>query len=142
MEQAMPEKSANAQEREMSALSEASYLLREIAGPGEAGELKKAAWSRAMRKLSGRWTYNRVRDLWREERRARVSAEELAELRRIAGAKAGNDKALADDLEKRLDVVERMLFAMAQQDQEFVGEMLNSLRSSVGALRRSGHAEG
>lgn len=138
----MREKSANSPEGFVSALAEASHLLREIAGPGEPGELKKAAWGRALRRLSGRWTYNRVRDLWREEHRARVSAEELSELRRIAGARKQHDGALADDLEKRLDVVERTLFAMAQGDAEFVREMLAALRSSVGALRGPHHAEG
>lgn len=126
----------------MSAMAEASGLLRQIAGPGEPGELKKVAFARVLRRLRGAsWTYNRVRDLWRQEPRARVSAEELNELRRVARAKADHDKSIADDLARRVDAIEGVLFALAQQDAEFVGQMLNSLRSSVGALRRADTAE-
>lgn len=132
--------SDNALERKMTALVEAQTLVRLLAEPCPAGDSVKAQIGRASRRVG--LGFNRVRSFWYADERCAVSADELDTLRRAAGARKQNDQAIADDLEKRLDVVERMLFAMAQQDQEFVSEMLHSLRSSVGVLRRPHHAEG
>jgi hypothetical protein len=133
MEQAMKEVSANRLERKhMTALVEASDLLRQIAGPGEPGELKKQAWGRALRKLQGaNWTYNRVRDLWRQEPRARVSADELTELRQAAKRP---EAGASDDLLARLECIEARL---NQIDPDFHRAQIDSLRSSVRALGRS-----
>ena len=127
--------STNATERDgMSALAEASMLLQEIAGPGEPGELKKAAFARAMRKLSGQWTYNRVKDLWRQEPRARVSAEELNELRRIATVRA---RAAVDrDVIARLEAIEARL---NQIDPDFHRETSAALRNIAGRLGQQDH---
>jgi hypothetical protein len=143
MERAMKEESANTTESSvMSAMAEASGLLRQIAGPGEPGELKKVAFARALRKLRGAsWTYNRVRDLWRQEPRARVSAEELNELRHAAGAR---EKAERDELAIRVEALEQQLRALASripQDADFYGAQADLLRSAVRGMGRADTAE-
>jgi len=125
----------------MSASVEASLLLRQIAGNGEPGETKKAAWNRAYRRLRGEWTFNRVKDLWRQEPRARVSADELKQLRTAAKQSAGAQ----DDVLARLESVEQMLRDLASrmpQDADFYGSHADTLRSVAGRVGRSDRSEG
>ena len=122
----------------MSASAEASILLRQIAGKGEPGEYKKEAWARAYRRLSGQWTFNRVKDLWRQEPRAKVSAEELNQLRAAAKVTAGADS----DVLARLESVEQMLRALASrlpQDADFYGAQADQLRDAARDVGRKGH---
>ena len=122
----------------MSASAEASTLLRQIAGNGEPGEYKKEAWARAYRRLSGQWTFNRVKDLWRQEPRAKVSAEELNQLRAAAKQTAGANS----DVLARLESVEQMLRALASrlpQDADFYGAQADQLRDAARDVGRKGH---
>lgn len=74
----------------MSALVEASQLVRSIgSGPGFIGEQRRRAWI-ALAKLSTDFTWNRVCDLHRAEPRARVSGEELNVLRAAAAQERQN----------------------------------------------------
>jgi hypothetical protein len=74
----------------MSALAEASLLVRSIgSGPGFIGEQRRKAWV-ALAKLSTDFTWNRVCDLHRGEPRARVSGEELNVLRAAAAQERQN----------------------------------------------------
>jgi hypothetical protein len=122
----------------MSASAEASTLLRQIAGKGEPGEYKKEAWARAYRRLAGQWTFNRVKDLWRQEPRAKVSAEELNQLRAAAKVTAGADS----DVLARLESVEQMLRALASrlpQDADFYGAQADQLRDAARDVGRKSH---
>ena len=124
----------------MSASVEASMLLRQIAGNGEPGETKKAAWSRAYRRLRGSWTFNRVKDLWRQEPRAKVSADELNQLRVAAKQSAGAHQ----DVLARLESVEQMLRALASrmpQDADFYGAHADTLRNVAGRVGRADHSD-
>ena len=119
----------------MSASLEAATLLRQIAGNGEPGETRKAAWLRAYRRLSGQWTFNRVKDLWRQEPRARVSADEINELRAAAQRNGAKDEVL-----ERLAAVEQMLRALASripQDEDFYSAQADLLRDAARDVGRS-----
>ena len=122
----------------MSASMEAAQLLRQIAGHGEPGETRKAAWLRAYRRLSGQWTFNRVKDLWRQEPRARVSADELNELRAAAQKNGAKDEVL-----ERLAAVEQMLRALEAripQDADFYSAHADTLRSVANRIGRADHS--
>lgn len=122
--------STNSTERSvMSASAEAASLLRQVAGSGEPGELKKAAWGRAYRRLSGAFTFNRVKDLWRCEPRARVSADELEILRRKAGEQSG----AKDELGERIARLEAWA---ARSDPQFYSAHVAALRDLAGRGRR------
>jgi hypothetical protein len=140
MEDQMTEVSDKMTERKgMSASLEAATLLRQIAGHGEPGETRKAAWLRAYRRLSGQWTFNRVKDLWRQEPRARVSADELNELRAAAQKTEAKDEVLA-----RLESVEQMLRALASrmpQDADFYGSHADTLRGVASRVGRQDHSD-
>jgi hypothetical protein len=135
MERSTMEKSGNALERsDMPALNEASELLRQVAGP-EPWESKKDAWNKALRRLKGEtWTFNRVRDLWRQEPRARVSADELNELRRVAAARQNAARGQLDELLARIEALEARLNSI---DPDFYRPHVDSLRRSVSGVGRA-----
>ena len=124
----------------MTASAEASTLLRQIAGRGDPGEYKKEAWARAYRRLSGQWTFNRVKDLWREEPRAKVSADELNQLRAAARQTAGAE---SNDVLARLAQVEQQLRALAlriPQDAEGYRTYADLLGDAARHLGRKGYS--
>jgi hypothetical protein len=87
----MSEKSNKASEISfVSTLAEASFLLRRVAEPRPAGDSVKAALSRAWRRLPG-WSFNRIRDVWHGDQRIRISADELAQLRRAERERRDGD---------------------------------------------------
>jgi hypothetical protein len=63
----------------MSAVAEASHLLRQLAEPRPVGDTIKAAINRAARRVKIK--VGRVEDIWRQEARA-VRAEEMDAIRR------------------------------------------------------------
>lgn len=71
----------------MNAMSEASFLVRQVAEPRPVGDSVKAAIQRAHIRLK-EWPYGRVRALWYADSRITVSADEMEKLRQIAKAKA------------------------------------------------------
>ena len=117
----------------MSALAQASELLRVIAAEGgEPGESKKAAWQRAYRRLSGDFTFNRIRDLWRQEPRARVSAEEIQKLNAAAAKFSPGAGHELKQLARELDAIAARLDRLGG---EGFGDAAGALR---GAARRLG----
>ncbi|PDT74138.1 hypothetical protein [Bradyrhizobium sp. C9] len=106
------EKSDKASEMSRSTtLDEASSLLRQIAGDGEAGESIKGIFRRLQRKLTG-WSPGRIRDVWYRDRRVRIRAEEVEQLRALAppAQNAGTDDALTE-LRSRIARLELLLEA-------------------------------
>lgn len=67
----------------MSALVEASSLVRRLAEPRPPGDSVRAAILRSARRLRG-LSPSRVKDIWYEDDRVCVSGDELNELRRAA----------------------------------------------------------
>jgi hypothetical protein len=101
----MPE---NQLDGKMSVLCEASGLVREIAAPATG----KVALLRVYRRL-GTWTYSRVKDVYYADRRVRISADEIDELRATAKRKTEStcDPTLAE-LRAQLAIVARHLRAL------------------------------
>lgn len=118
----------------MSAVCEASSLMRSIAEPCPAGDSVKAAINRAARKASRFMARpmkpGRAEDIWRKEARA-IRAEEMDALR----AAAKREKAFRDEtsaVEARLARIEAALLSI---DPDFH-------RDTVDALRRAGRPLG
>jgi hypothetical protein len=105
-------------------LSEAAELLRVIAGEREAGESIKGVFRRLTRRLKG-WSDSRVRDVWHQDERVRIRAEELEQLRAVAGAKRAEGKNDLQELRDRISRLERLLEA---SDAPFHSETLTVLR--------------
>ena len=74
----MSEKSSEKRPREMSAICEASSLLKEVSGPWSVGDSVKGSINRAARRLG--WSFSRTKDLWYQAPGARVSGDELLKL--------------------------------------------------------------
>jgi hypothetical protein len=93
-------------------LSEASRLIRLVSEPRPAGDSVKAAQARCLRRLRS-WSANRVKDVWSGDRRIRVRADEVDQLRALT-AKRQTDKAALADLQaikQRIERLERLLVA-------------------------------
>lgn len=103
---------------EMSSVSEASMLLRRVAGPREIGDSVKAAINRAARKIG--LTYSRARDIWYANAR-RIDATEMDALRREA--------------EKQAAAYDRVANAMAATDPDFYRSDIAALVHAARALR-------
>jgi hypothetical protein len=133
------EKSTFSRERDdMSFTSEASDLLGVIAG---AGGTKKERQLRAWRRLSSQfpfstWSFNRVHDLYTCDPRARVRAQEIEELRTVAGIerRATTEQVYHDDLVRRIET------SIALSHARRARPTLISLREIVGDDRRSDRA--
>ncbi len=124
-------------EREMSALVEASSLVRRVAEPCPAGDSVKAAMLRSARKL--RWNYTRVRAFWYADDRVKVTGDELNQLRAAA-----KQTGASDDLLARLECVEQMLRDLASrmpQDADFYGSHADTLRGVASRVGRADHSD-
>ena len=120
----------------MSALVEASSLVRRVAEPCPAGDSVKAAIGRAARKL--RWNYTRVRAFWYADDRVTVTGDELNQLRAAAKQTGARDEVLA-----RLESVEQMLRALEArmpQDADFYSAHADTLRSVANRIGRADHS--
>lgn len=117
----------------MSVLCEASGLVREIAAPATG----KAALLKVYRRLRT-WSYSRVKDIYYADRRCRISAEEMDELREIAGnvGIASCEPSLAE-LRDQLAVVVRHLRAIdptfAYPWAEIIGDAAHLDRGEAGS---------
>lgn len=107
----------------MSSVSEASELIRRIAGPREAGESIKAAIVKTARRLG--FSYSRTRDIWYGNAR-RIDANEMDALRERE-ARLDRDRAIAAVVVIR----ERLV----STDEDFHGPTVAALD---GALRAMG----
>jgi hypothetical protein len=99
----------------MSALAEASLLIRGLSEPCPAGDKVKAAQGRVARKLNGRsWTANRIREVWKADRRLSISGEEIDELR--AAMRAQKEAAGAREFEELRSRLVRVEAALARYE--------------------------
>lgn len=114
----------------MSAVSEASYLLRRAAEPRPVGDSIKQAITRAARRCG--LAPSRVEDIWRGEARL-VRAEEMDAIRRAAAKSPSAQEAEARDelieLRGRIARLEELLMA---SDQDFHRPSLAALRDQAG----------
>jgi hypothetical protein len=118
-------------------LDDAADLLREIAGERRPDESLKGVFRRLNRKLSG-WSDNRIRDIWRRDRRVRVRAEEVDQLRAIA--KRDVPQRITDDelAELRATVARFASYVplLERIDAEFHGPQISAARDQIGEARR------
>lgn len=111
-------------------LDEASELLRKAAGNRLAGESMKAVFRRVGRQLKG-WSDSRIRDVWYRDKRVRIRAEEVEQLKSIAapsGIETGDELA---ELRNRISRLERLLEVA---DAPFHSETLAALRHQRGQM--------
>ncbi len=113
-------------------LDEAADLLRKIAGTGQADESKKAVIRRLTRKLTD-WSENRIKDVLRRDRRVRVRAEEVDQLRALAEphGKVG----VGNELEELRSTVARLAKyegLLQRIDAEFYGPEISAARDQIG----------
>jgi hypothetical protein len=108
-------------------LNEASCLLRELAGPRRADESMKAVLRRVCRPLKS-WKPSRVRDIWYRDRRVKVRAEEIEQLRELTSQRE-QDRAAKDELAQLRTRISRLETLLAQTDEAFHGASLDALRA-------------
>lgn len=106
-------------------LNEAAQLLRAIAGEREAGESIKGVFRRLSRRLKG-WSDSRVRDVWHQDERVRIRAEELEQLRAVAGAKRAKEG--THELQELRDRISRLERLLEASDETFHSPTLAALR--------------
>lgn len=141
MSEFRPEKSENPPERTvllMSAVCEASDLMRLLAEPCLPGDSVKAAINRAAKRASRfllkPMSFGRAEDIWRKEARA-IRSEEMDALRRASKREQETrDEALA--LEARLARIEAALVAI---DPDFHRDAIDALRRAARPLGQSPH---
>jgi hypothetical protein len=115
----------------MSAVAEASHLLRQLAEPRPVGDTIKAAINRAARRVKIK--AGRVEDIWRQEARA-VRAEEMDAIRRAVMEEARLEYSR---LVNRIASIEATL---RRSDPDFHSTDINGLRElqrDAGSLDRS-----
>lgn len=120
------------------ALSEASKLLRDIAGERRADESVKAVLLRVQRKLSS-WSASRVKCVWYSDKRISLREGELRELRVRAarkerGAESRNE---LNKLRERIARVERLL---ELADSQFHSPDISAMREQLFQMDRTGRA--
>ena len=118
-------------------LDDAADLIRKVAGPRQADESLKSVLRRVGRRLSG-WSQNRVRDVWRRDRRVRIRAEEVDQLRAIVDQDTGQ-KVNQDELAYLRTTVERLasyIPLLDRIDAEFHGPQISAARDQFGEARR------
>lgn len=113
----------------MSAVAEASSLLREVAEPRPVGDTVKEAINRAARRVSKfasrPISASRVEDIWRQEARA-VRAEEMDAIRKAAEARQQR-QIEQEDRNEHTRLLQRLAFLeqrMATIDPGFAGAMV------------------
>ena len=124
----MSEFSSKASDMRAASLDEASRLLRELAGSRDADESLKAIFRRLSRKLPT-WSPNRIIDIWRQDVRVRVRAEEVEQLRELAEQR-GKRRTANDDLDELRQRISRLEALLESTDPAFHGPQLDALRST------------
>lgn len=118
----------------MSAVDEASTLLRKIAEPRPVGDSVKSAITRAARRVSALFplSMSRAEDIWRKEARL-IRAEEMDAIRRLA------DRRIVEEAQRERSELERRisrLEALLVQDEDFYRSGLDALREMAGRKNR------
>ena len=122
--------SSKASDMRAASLDEASALLRKLAGNRLAGESMKAVFRRVSRKLSN-WTDSRIRDVWHRDRRVRIRAEEVEQLRALVDRR-GNTRDELDELRSTVARLARYETLLQRIDAEFFGPQISAARDQVG----------
>jgi hypothetical protein len=145
VEQEHPEMSAIRPNKEvflMSAVAEASTLLRSVAEPCPAGDSVKSAINRAAKRVakfipphwSSRWHAGRAEDIWRQEARG-VWAEEMDAIRRAADARLAQEA--RNEHRTLMARIARIETAMGLPDADFAEPHVDAFRQSVGGSHRA-----
>ena len=133
----MSAKSSNKEVFLMSAVAEASTLLRSVAEPCPAGDSVKSAINRAAKRVArfipphwaSRWHVGRAEDIWRQEARG-VWAEEMDAIRRAADAKVAQEA--RNEYRQITARIARLEAALRLSDEEFHRSNVDGLRQSAG----------
>lgn len=126
------EKSAEVIMSSSVALSEASNLIRQLAGDGCPGESVKSIFWRLGRQLKN-WKPSRIKDVWYADPRVAIRGEELEQLRGLVRPR--NDGATLNELQELRSVVARLAKyeGMLQRiDAEFFGPQISATRDQIG----------
>lgn len=110
------------EQSEMSSVSEASSLLRRVAGPRDVEDSVKALIRRAARRLQ--WGFSRTKDIWYGNAR-RIDAAEMDRLRGEAA------RAEAEHLRARLVALRN---GLAATDPELHRETIDALERALRAM--------
>lgn len=121
----------SAESMRSTSLDEAAELLREIAGSRHADESLKAVFRRLGRRLS-HWSDNRIRDVWHRDQRVRVRAEEVEQLRRLAGQR--EQKADLDELAALRNRIARLERLLEATDPAFHSPSIAAARQQLGEM--------
>ncbi len=113
----------------MSALVEASQLVKALASPPMVGDTVKRQIARAARRIPF-WSTSRVKSIWYRDERYRIGADDLAKLRLLAN-KQQQDTGHAE-LQKLRARVARLEAALRLADEDFHSNQIDALRRSVG----------
>ncbi|MGH6836934.1 MAG: hypothetical protein ACREC9_15670 [Methylocella sp.] len=106
----------------MSTLCEASLLIRQIGGEGQA----KAVIRRAHTRLQT-WTHNRVKDIYFAERRVRVWGDEIDALRAVANAKKQEEAASDPNISELRAAFAILAGRMAKIDPDFYDPAIEAI---------------
>ncbi len=104
---------------EMSSVTEASVLVRRVAGPRDTGESVKVAIARAARMLG--FDYSRTKSLWYRNAR-RIDAAEMDRLR---------DRAARQDRDRAVATMVELRSRLAATDAEFHRPTIAALDSAL-----------
>lgn len=113
-------------------LDEAASLLRQVAGNRRADESVKAVLRRVKRKLRN-WSDSRVKAIWYQDRRVRVRAEEVAELRSIT-KQTVETKAATDELQELRARISRLEEYFRATDEAFHSPARDAMRAQLGKV--------
>ncbi|MBS4016785.1 MAG: hypothetical protein KGZ68_00990 [Dechloromonas sp.] len=108
----------------MSALLEASQLVRSLASPPMVGDTVKRQIARAARRIPF-WSTSRVKSVWYRDERYRISADEIAQLRDIADMQQKD--AGHEELQKLRARVARLETLLRISDPQFNSDQINAL---------------
>ncbi|SFL93507.1 hypothetical protein SAMN03159423_4504 [Bradyrhizobium sp. NFR13] len=113
-------------------LSEASSLLREVAGDRRADESKKAVLRRVGREVQD-WTASRIKDVWYRDRRVRIRAYEVEYLRALVSRRQ-EQKAEVNELEALRDRVSRIERLLGATDPAFHSPSIAAARQQLSEM--------
>jgi hypothetical protein len=117
-------------------LDEASDLLRRAAGDRRAGESLKSVLRRVGRDLKG-WRPSRVRAVWYRDKRVRIRAEEIEQIRAL-GPASNKIEIDRDEFAELRATVERLAgyeTLLQRIDAEFFGPEISAARDQAGEAR-------
>ncbi len=122
--------------RVVSALEEASQLVRYLAEPRPAGDSVRAAIQRSARRLRG-WSASRVKDVWYADSRISISGDELNELRRLrqAADQQGQEAKARDEYRgviKLLTRISEQLEALAPDAARTLSDLVREAAGAAG----------